>query len=397
MSPFLLACLAYLTVALPGSTLGLLWPSMRLSFHEPVGALGILLAFGVTASVISSAATGRLLSRAGVGPLLALGTVLTAVALAVEAMSPSLSLVTVGFVLFGLGFGSTDSALNAHAAGHFGAREINWMHASYGLGAVMGPLLVTALLSNGISWRWAYGTMAMALAFLSWVFALVRRRWEMPPRPVAPILPRPDEDLSGSSAGARRRKPPTAVVLSALTFAAVETGIESGAGIWGYVFLTTGRGLSHEAAGVAVSAYWAMMFVGRAVLGPVAERVGPARVLGTAVVGVPLGAALMSMPGPGFMAVIGMMTIGLAAAPIFPLLTLTTAGRVGAGGTKGTTRTVSLQVAASAVGSAALPACIGLVIGALNARVLAPSLLVLGLAMCGVYRLMSHLGRAAAA
>ena len=134
MSPFLLACLAYLTVALPGSTLGLLWPSMRLSFHEPVGALGILLAFGVTASVISSAATGRLLSRAGVGPLLALGTVLTAVALAVEAMSPSLWLVTVGFVLFGLGFGSTDSALNAHAAGHFGAREINWMHASYGLG-----------------------------------------------------------------------------------------------------------------------------------------------------------------------------------------------------------------------------------------------------------------------
>jgi hypothetical protein len=57
---------------------------------------------------------------------------------------------------------------------------------------------------------------------------------------------------------------------------------------------------------------------------------------------------------------------------------------------------VSLQVAASAVGSAAVPAGIGLVIGALNARVLAPSLLVLGLAMCGVYRLMSHLGRAAA-
>ena len=68
--PFLLACLAYLTVALPGSTLGLVWPSMRLSFHEPLGALGVLLAFGVTASVVSSAATGRILSRVGVGPLL---------------------------------------------------------------------------------------------------------------------------------------------------------------------------------------------------------------------------------------------------------------------------------------------------------------------------------------
>ena len=37
------------------------------------------------------------------------------------------------------------AALNAHAARHFGARDINWMHASYGLGATIGPLLVTAL------------------------------------------------------------------------------------------------------------------------------------------------------------------------------------------------------------------------------------------------------------
>ena len=125
------------------------------SFHEPIGALGILLAFGVTASVVSSAATGRILARMGVGPLLALGTALTAVALTLEALSPSLWVVTCGFVLFGLGFGSTDSALNAHAALHFGARQINWMHASYGLGATTGPLLVTALLGNGITWRWS--------------------------------------------------------------------------------------------------------------------------------------------------------------------------------------------------------------------------------------------------
>jgi MFS family permease len=328
---------------------------MQLSFHEPVGALGILLAFGVTASVVSSTATGRILSRVGVGPLLALGTVLTAVALAVEALAPSLWVVTGGFVLFGLGFGSTDSALNAYAAHHFGARQINWMHASYGLGATTGPLLVTALLSDGLSWRWTYGTMAMALAGLGWVFTLARRRWDTPSQPLTSPLPPTEEGPPEPSAGARRRKPLAAGVLSALTFAAVETGIESGAGIWGYIFLTAGRGLSHDVAGVAVSAYWAMMFVGRAVLGLVAERIGSARVLGGGVVGVTVGAALMTVPGPAFVAVIGMMTLGLAAAPIFPLLTLTTAQRVGTGDVAGTTRAVSLQVAASAIGSAALP------------------------------------------
>jgi len=387
---FVLACLAYLTVALPGSTLGLLWPSMRISFHEPLGALGILLAFGVAASVVSSAATGRILARVGVGQLLAIGTTLTAMALALEALAPSLWVVAIGFVLFGFGFGSTDSALNAHAAGHFGARQINWMHASYGLGATTGPLLVTASLSNGLSWRWTYGAMAVALAVLAWVFSLARRRWDMP---ATSPLPRLNEDSSGPRSTTIRRKPSPGAILGALSFVAVETGIESGAGIWGYIFLTAGRGLSHEVAGLAVSAYWAMMFVGRAVIGPVAERVGPGRVLGCAVVGVSFGAVLMTLPAPGLVAVIGMMTIGLAAAPIFPLFTLTTAQRVGAGGARGTTRAVSLQVAASAVGSALVPAGIGLVIEASNARMLAPSLLVFGLAMCVVYGLVVYRSR----
>jgi len=356
---FLLACLAYLSVALPGSTLGLLWPSMRVSLGQPVGALGILLVPGIAASVVSSAVAGRL--RVPAGPLVAGATLLIALALAAEALAPSMWVMTVGTVLFGIGFGALDTALNAHASRHFGARDINWMHASYGLGATLGPLLVTALLSAGRSWRQTYGVMALVLAVLGGVLAQARRRWEVPasapdPRPASPTAPR-------------------ASALGALTFTAVETGIESGAGIWGYLFLTAGRGLPPAAAGVAVAAYWAMMCAGRVVLGPVAERLGPARVLAVAVVGVPLGAALMTVPGPGALAVAGLMLLGLAAAPIFPLFTLTA----------GTTRMVSLQVAASAVGGAALPAGLGLLIGAAGPRLLAPSLLALGLAMGGLY------------
>ncbi len=378
MPAFLLACLAYLSVAWPASTLGLLWPSMRLSFGEPVGALGVLLVFGITASVISSVATGRLSVRTG--PLVAVATMLTAVALAVEAFAPSLWVMAIGTVLFGLGFGAIDAALNAHAARHFGARDINWMHASYGLGATIGPLLVTALLSGGLSWHRTYGLMALVQAALAIVFIVGRRGWRESSRANGS---RAEKDKPGPGDGRARRRPPPAVALTSLTFAAVETGIESGAGIWGYVFLTAGRGLPAGTAGVAVSAYWAMMFAGRVVLGPVAQRLGPARVLATAVAGIPAGAALMTAPGPGLLAVIGLMILGLAAAPVFPLLTLMTPQW--AGGTTGATRMVSLQVAASAIGSAALPAGLGLAIGAVNARILAPSLLVLGLAMGGLY------------
>ena len=108
MPPLLLSCLAYLTVALPSSVLGLLWPSMQVSFHEPVGALGLLLIFGTAASVISSVAAGRILSRLPVGPLLPLGTLLIALALGLESVAPSLWVFTAGTVAFGSGFGAID-------------------------------------------------------------------------------------------------------------------------------------------------------------------------------------------------------------------------------------------------------------------------------------------------
>jgi fucose permease len=369
---------------------------MRLGFHQPVGALGIILAFGVAASVISSVATGRLVASVRVGTLVAIGTLLVAAALGEEALAPSLWVFAVGTVLFGLGFGALDSTLNAYAASHFGPRDINWMHASYGLGATIGPLATTAVLGAGLSWRWVNGTMAVGLTALACLFAAARRSWATSPTPVVASQIGPDKQLRAGPRSARSPKPPKAAVFGALIFTAVETGVESGAGIWGYVFLTSGRGLSNEAAGVAVAAYWAMMLVGRAALGPLAERVGSSRILGGAVVGVAVGAAVMSVPGPGFVAVVGMMTLGLAAAPIFPLLTLTTAQRVGAANLIATTRTVSLQVAASAIGAAALPAGIGVAIGALNAKTLAPLLLVLALAMGGVYARISALARRSA-
>ena len=177
MSVFALSCLTYLSVALPGSTLGLLWPSMRATIHEPVDALGLVLFAGVLTSAVSSAVTGRLLSRMSAGPVLALGTATVGVALAMEAAAPALWVIVLGSAVFSLGFGAIDAALNVYAAGHFGARDINWMHASYGLGATLGPLFVTALLRSGIGWRGTMGSMASVIALIAVILAVTWRRW----------------------------------------------------------------------------------------------------------------------------------------------------------------------------------------------------------------------------
>ena len=89
-------------------------------------------------------------------------------------------------VVFGLGFGAVDAAVNVHAARHGSARQINWMHASYGAGATVGPLLATLMLSNGLSWHWVYGILGGGQAVLAVVFTMTSRAWAAP-RPAAAI------------------------------------------------------------------------------------------------------------------------------------------------------------------------------------------------------------------
>jgi MFS family permease len=356
---FRLAFLTYLFVAFPGATLGMLWPSVRVDLHAPVGALGVLLIVGTAASVVSSVLTGQLMTRLPASLFVTSGTALIAGALALEALTWSLWVFAGGCLLFGIGFGAVNAALTTHAAHHFGPRDITWIHAGYGLGAMIGPLVVTAVLSSGLSWRAAF-----------WIFALTQGAVVL----AVAGRTRPRE-ATQSHAG-----PAPSVIVGTLAIVTVETGVESGAGVWGYLFLTEGWGLGPEAAGLAVSAYWATMFVGRALLGPLAQRVGARAVLDWSIGGVAVGTGLMVVPGSGLGAVAAMVVVGLAAAPIFPLLALTTGTH-----DEHATRVVGWQTAASSVGGAALPAGMGLAIDAFGVAVLAPLMFGLSTAMCVVY------------
>ena len=369
-----LACVAYVAIALPPSMLGVVWPSMRTTFHEPVGALGLLLPFAITAEIVSSACSARVIARLGVGPLLAASIALSAVAQTVFSMAPSLWVVAGGLVLGGTAFGLIDSGLNAFAAEHLDAREINWMHASYGLGAVCGPLLVTLLPGTGASWRWAYAILALVMVAAACAFTLTVRRWRSAPtRP--PVAGRP------SPLPAPIQRSLVAAIVVGVLIVAVQAGIEAGISLWGFVFLSAGRGLPQRVAGLTVAAYWGAIFIGRILLGTVAQRLGPERVLLGAIAGELVGTAVMAVPGSGLVAAAGMIVVGLAAAPVFPLLTLTTGDRVGE---DHATRTVTFQVAASAAGGAGLPAGMGLLIGALSGGAVAPALLVLAVALCAL-------------
>lgn len=377
MPLLLLAYLGFVSLGLPDGMLGVAWPHMRAEFGVPVGAVGFLLAVGTAGYLLSSVGAGFTLDRLGVGWLLAISTILTASALAGYGLAPVLAVTVATSLLLGLGSGAIDAGMNAYAARHFSARHMNWLHAGFGFGATLGPLVVTGVLVTGLVWRWAYAVVAAAQALLAVAFLSHVRSWA--------------DDLARPGAGAAAERPGRPSVRESLvlpgmwrgaTAFAIEVAIEIGAALWAYTLLTEGRGMSEEVAGLAVSGYWGAMFAGRIGYGALGSRLDPHRVMTASMVGLVVGALLVALPAPGWLAVVGLLVLGLSAAPLFPLLMLTTSERVG---DRHADRAVGLQAAAACLGGTAVPAGIGALIGWYGPELLGPVLVGLAMALVGLY------------
>jgi fucose permease len=390
-----LAYLGFISLGLPDALLGVGWPSMRETFGVSIEAVGLMLTVGVTGYLMSSVSTGFALATLGVGRLLAGSTALVSLGLAVYAAAPVFALALVGSMLIGLGSGAIDAGLNVYAAEHFGARHMNWLHASFGFGATLGPLVMTSVLGAGLGWRWGYGITAVVQAVLAVAFTVTARAWDAPaPVPagvtVAPAASPSAEatiredghrgdatrEASRGNAGpepSRRALLIPAVWLGSLTFA-LYTGAEVAVALWTFTLLTDGRGLSTAIAGACVSAYWGALFVGRVVYGVIADRLpGPQALVGC-LCGMAAGAVVSALPAPAWVTVVGVMAVGLFAAPVFPLLTLTTADRVGADHAG---PAVGMQIGAASLGAVVFPALIGLLVGRFGTDVIAPSFVVM--------------------
>src|SRR5690606_24017845 len=173
----LLAFLAFVSLGLPDGLLGVSWPSMRGDFELPLEALGLLVSIQTAGYLVSSFLSGRLLKVMPIGTMLTVSTLAAALSLLGFALTHWWSLLLgLGF-LAGLAGGAIDAGLNAYGASRFSARVLNWLHASFGVGTTLGPLIVTAVLSTGSVWRWSYVIVGSCQLLLALTFFTTRQRW----------------------------------------------------------------------------------------------------------------------------------------------------------------------------------------------------------------------------
>ncbi|WP_322489170.1 MFS transporter [Chloroflexus sp.] len=377
-----LAFVAFVGLGMPDGLIGVGWPSLRADFALPLDALGSLLVAGVAGYTTSSFFSGTLLARFGVGRMLVLSCLLTGVALLGYTLVPLWWMVVALGVVAGLGAGAIDAGLNTYVAAHFGARLMQWLHASWGVGITSGPLLMTAGLALWQSWRVGYWTVGVFQLVLAVGFFLTLSLWEQP----VPV-PGGQKRLSDyqTPLGPALRQP--AVWVSVALFV-LYVGAETALGVWAYTLLTEARGVEPALAGVVTGSYWLMFTIGRVAAGVVVVRADPDRLVRGGLLGALLGSALLLWNLAPIVNVLAIGLIGLAIAPIFPALMSGTAARVGE---PFAAHTIGMQMAATGVGMALIPAGIGVLADRLSLELIPLGLLVVYAVLFGCYLLAMRL------
>jgi fucose permease len=345
---------AFVVLGLPDFGHGVAWPTMRSEFDRPLVDLGTFLTAAALGYLMVALSAGRLARRWGIDGLILRATLASASGLVLIAMAPTWPAVLVGSTLCGVGAGGMDTGFNAAVALRGDGRLMGLLHAGYGVGAAIGPIVMGASLATGAGWRPAYACFGAASLLL-----------------VIPIAGRsmgdaPQQEGMGS---------PRGMLLPCLAFF-VYVSLEVTLGQWAFVYLTGHRGVGQLAASALVSLYWIALTAGRLWLGLQGHRLDVQRVLAVSVAGSAGGAALLWLGGP--VAPAGLVVAGLFLSVVFPLLMLLTPARVGA---ERAAAAVGWQTAAACLGAAGGPAVAGLVLDRVGIGAYGPVSLVMAAAL----------------
>ena len=319
---------------------------MRGDFDRRLGELGLVLAVYTAGYLVAGLVNGELNRRFGTGRML-LGAGIGAAAGSFVYAGTSLWVVLIASsFLMGGAAGFVDAGINAHVAVHHGARAMGFLHASFGLGATLGPLLMTGILEAGTSWRGGYvavGTIQLLLAVVYW---RTRKHW----------------DAGATERGSREPRPRPAhplLLWVGLAVFLLYTGIEVAAGQWSFTLFTESRGLGTALAGFLVAGYWGSLTLGRVAMGIAGDRIRPAPLLAGSMGLVVVGLVLLWWDPVTWVGAAGLLVSGFALAPIFPTLVLLTPARLGA---EFAPYAIGFQLSAAAVGAALIPGGIGLAV-----------------------------------
>jgi fucose permease len=373
---------AFVLVGISAGVSGVLLPSQMASYGVDRATMGITFFTSSAGFVLAGISTGALIGRHGIRLTLATGGGAYVLAGLYLASRPPFPAFLAAQLITGYGTGILESALNVYLAALPGAATLlNRLHAFFGVGALLGPVLAAWIISVA-SWTVVWLVLAAAGVPLvaGFLAAYPRREAPAPVDATVEATAAPVPARGGLLGAALRDR---GVQLGAVMLA-LYVGLEISVGNWAFSYLVQTRALPAALAGYTVSGYWLGLTLGRFLIAPAAARAGlrTAGLMYSCLAGV-TAAATLAWLSPAVLACVALGLLGFFLGPIFPT-TMAITPRLTQ--PRLVPNAIGVLNAASVIGGAALPWLAGTITQNAGMRVLLPFAIALAIAQFVIWR-----------
>ena len=369
--------LAFISLGLPDSLLGSVWPTISQEFNVPVSYAGAIFMIISAGTIFSSLQSDRLTKLLGTGKVTAFSVLMTAVALWGFSISSSYWMLVLWAIPYGLGAGSVDASLNNYVALHYKSHHMSWLHCMWGVGASIGPYIMSFALLNGQTWNMGYRYISLIQVVLTIIIMLSLPLWKK--RPVI-------DDVDGVQESENKKDKaltlkeivniPGAKQVMLMFFC--YCALEQTTGLWASSYLVLQHGFDLEIAASYASLFFIGITVGRAVSGFITMKLNDKQMIYLGQVIILIGIILMCLPFGHQVALVGLVTIGLGCAPIYPCIIHSTPTNFGADKSQAV---IGVQMASAYVGNLLMPPLFGIIANHISVRLFPVYLLLILIVM----------------
>ncbi len=311
-----IAFAAFLFIGSQDGAVGVILPSLQQQYGLNKSTVSYMFFAGTCGYLAAAFSSGALVELLGRRRFLTVGALALSAGLGLISTVPTWLFVLLSLVVVGFGIATIDAGLNAYVAGlPNNTALLNYLHAFYGFGALLGPLVAAGILSAGFGWSRVYLLLALGALLLVAGFPSVYTKGGVG-QPVAEG--QADVKQPGSRLMSQTLRLP--VVWLAALFLLLYVGVEVSIGSWTFSFLTERRGLGTLIAGWLVSSYWSGLTLGRLVLGSVTRKLGNLLMVQLCLAGLVIGLVLLWLVPHVVAAGVGLLLAGFCLGPIFPTM-----------------------------------------------------------------------------
>lgn len=341
---------SFISLGLPDSILGSIWPQMQMDLHAGVSLAGYISMTITAGTVVSSILSDRMVRRFGVGKVTAVSVLMTAGALLGFSLSPNVLFLFLFAIPLGLGAGSVDVALNNFVALHYEAKHMSWLHCFWGIGASAGPVIVAATLARGASWRAGYGIISALQMLLCIVLFWGIPLWNRVSGKDVAQEEKPAQSVRISTLLGQRG------VLPLLCGFVFYCAMETTGGLWGATFIHNRYNVSTSDAALTSTLYFGALTLGRIASGFAATRFSDKVLIRSGLWTAAVGMVVTLLAGHPWVAMGGISLMGFGFAPTYPAMLHATPAYFGA---EQSQQVMGLEMAFAYVGSTCFPPLFG--------------------------------------